>query len=205
MEDLRKRILFYGFAVLLTLSLLVATAVTFWRKHDTIRQGLREWIECELTNEFTPDEYGLDQDCDALRDDEHRISPFWFTTWTISCFLAILGQIILSFHAKARKRAKLFKQKTFDKLADTMQLSPRPQGAAKNQTNKMAPLSLNDNDTNDVDVESPATEQASRSTLTVSRSSGKGLVEIPSISNSKSPHSPEPLQQIKSSSVEIDD
>ena len=108
MVDLYKRLLFYAFGVLLTLSLLVIAGFAFWLKHDEMREGMRVWIICEIENY-----YGRNKDCESLRTGHQKISPFYFMSWNFACFIAICAQIILSFHGKARQRASTYiKQKT---------------------------------------------------------------------------------------------
>eukprot|EP00485_Elphidium_margaritaceum_P017522 CAMPEP_0202732824 /NCGR_PEP_ID=MMETSP1385-20130828/187857_1 /ASSEMBLY_ACC=CAM_ASM_000861 /TAXON_ID=933848 /ORGANISM="Elphidium margaritaceum" /LENGTH=190 /DNA_ID=CAMNT_0049399147 /DNA_START=812 /DNA_END=1384 /DNA_ORIENTATION=+ len=125
MSDLFVRTLYYAIGVLITLSLLLITGIVFWRKHDTTREGLNAWIQCELTNAFTPDIYGLDVDCNAMRDPQTTVSPFWFMSWVIACVFAIIAQIILSFHVGARDRAAavLSKQRTITKLMSSSRVS----------------------------------------------------------------------------------
>ena len=145
MADLLTRILWYGFGVLFTLSLLTATGFTFWAKYDDVRAGLREWISCSLTNYFTPDEYGLDKDCDALRPRNHKISPFWFISWQIACLIAIIAQLVLSFHTKARERAKSLRQKTVNKIADVLEspkLSKSKSRSKSSRKDRMSKLKL---------------------------------------------------------------
>ena len=114
MRDLFKRILVYAFGVLLTLALLLATGVIFFIKHDAMREGLSFYVECELQNALSP---LSNANCKALRArDYETISPFWFISWVLCCLVAVIAQIVLSFHNKARRRAdkitSLIKQKT---------------------------------------------------------------------------------------------
>merc|ERR1719458_1951730 len=105
MIDLLQRIMVYGFGVLFTLSLLVSTGFTFY---------LKNWIQCELTNYLYTNSNIDNMDCDSLRSNDQKISPFFFISWVLSCLIAIFAQIILSFHFKARKRAVILKQKTLE-------------------------------------------------------------------------------------------
>ena len=129
MSDLFTRILCYGFGVLFTLSILVATGFNFWINHAKIRNGLTGWLECSLTNYFTelaakaqgiPPEALALRDCDSERPNDEKIQPFWFMSWNIACLIAIIAQIILSFHTKARERAVLIKQRTIGKIQDVV-------------------------------------------------------------------------------------
>jgi len=119
MEDLFQRVLVYAFCVLLTLSILVATGFTFFAKHDAMREGLAFYVDCELNNALSA---LSNADCKALRARDYAtIHPFWFISWVISCLMAVIAQIVLSFHLKARQRAdkitSVLRQKTIDIVA----------------------------------------------------------------------------------------
>lgn len=116
MQDLFKRILVYACGVLLTLSLLLTTAIVFHHKHDAMREGLRFYVQCELGNALDP---SSNYACKALRARNYEtISPFWFMSWVLSCLVAVIAQIVLSFHNKARQRAEkigsVLRQKTME-------------------------------------------------------------------------------------------
>merc|ERR1719361_1642047 len=89
--------------VLFTLSLIVITGFVFWAKHNILRDGLKTWIICELQNY-----YGMNEDCDALRKEDQKISPFYFMSWNFACIFGISAQLILSFHGQARTRATTY-------------------------------------------------------------------------------------------------
>merc|ERR1712062_179422 len=112
----------YAFGVLLTLALLLATGIVFFIKHDNLRAGLSFYVECELQNALSP---LSNANCKALRvRDYETISPFWFISWVLCCLVAVIAQIVLSFHNKARRRAdkitSIIKQKTMEVVGTPM-------------------------------------------------------------------------------------
>lgn len=152
MLDLFQRILWYGFGVLFTLSLLTTTAFRFWIKHDKIRNGLNDWIECSLSNYFNNYQQQQLIDCDLqrkLKNNETTISPFWFMSWNISCLMAIIAQIILSFHTKARDRVLKVRQKTIGKLTDVVSdtINSPKSTSSKSISKNINKLDLNEQDT----------------------------------------------------------
>ncbi|ETO25625.1 hypothetical protein RFI_11510 [Reticulomyxa filosa] len=103
---------------MLTMVLLTITVWVFWYNHTPLRSSMFSQIECELKNKYLTQVYAaagaVYQPQPCVR--THKLNPFWFISWVISCASAVSAQLILSCHAKSRSRLQRVTSKFLDEI-----------------------------------------------------------------------------------------